>query len=338
MKDWLDTNRIAPSWLLSVTLHAVMIWLLLALAPAWNQQPPGNSREPTREIGIFMKDRGDNVVSQEQEGTTEDSPFVADDTSNPLPADSLTPQTAVPAQSAIEAPLPKADNLPGIGPGPSFDGGSGLPDPKELISPKGNGAGGKGMKPGAGIPGASFMGVQDQGTRVVYVVDASGSMYHHNAMRAAKAALVASLQNLDQGQQFQIIFYNDAPYVMRLKSAPKKQLYFATDINKNAARQFINGIEPDSGTQHLDAIKLALSFGPEVVFVLTDSGDPVLTPRELDEIQRKNGGRARIHCIEFGIGSELGNTHNFLKKLAHQNDGTHRYVDVTEFSRPPRER
>jgi hypothetical protein len=126
---------------------------------------------------------------------------------------------------------------------------------------------------------------------------------------------------------------------MSLKSTPKKSMYFATDLNKNQAHQFIQQVQPDAGTEHLAAIKLALSFTPEVMYVLTDSGDPKLTPRELAEIEKRNGGRTRIHCIEFGVGKELnGDTSNFLKKLAQQNGGAHRYVDIMDAVRKPNER
>jgi Ca-activated chloride channel family protein len=361
MKDWLATNRTAPSWLLSLVLHAFLIWLLLIFSPVWYRYPVGNGDDPTRLVNIFMKDRGDGIDLGD--GKAGGSPLGsgADDTgdeadasdgapSSPSNDPLAAPQQAVPDTPGFESQLPKADQTPGAGPAAST-GNGGLPNQNELINPGGSGSGrkgngngrgngtgtgdgdGSGGGGGGGIPGASFMGIKDRGTRVVYVVDASSSMLHHNAMRGAKAALGASLQNLDAGQQFQVIFYNDTPYPMSLKGVQKKQLYFATDVNKNAARQFISGVEPDSGTQHLDAIKLGLSFGPEVMFVLTDSGEPTLSARELDEIQRKNGGRARIHCIEFGVGSELGNAFNFLKKLAQQNGGTYRYVDVTEFAR-----
>ena len=40
-------------------------------------------------------------------------------------------------------------------------------------------------------------------------------------MDAAKAALVASISSLEPGQQFQVIFYNETPRTMTLRSALK---------------------------------------------------------------------------------------------------------------------
>lgn len=332
MKDWLSGNRLLPSWVLSGLFHAALVALLLWLMPYYNSRPPvGDSDEPTREIGIFVKERGDLI--EPNQANNSDRQVATNDDAAPLQRDPLTPQKAIPDTPAITSPLPQAENVPAIGPGAAL-GQQGLPDPKDIIkSAPGTGATGSGANSG-GIPGTSFMGIKDKGSRVVFVIDASGSMYHHNAIAKAKAALVASLNGLDPGQQFQIIFYSETPRVMALKSTPKRQMYFATDLNKTAAHQFIQGIQPDAGTEHLSAIKLGLSFSPEVMYVLTDSGDPKLTPRELDEIHKRNGGRTRIHCIEFGIGKELnGDSSNFLKKLARQNDGTHRYVDVIEIMR-----
>jgi hypothetical protein len=328
MRDWLAANRRLPSWVLSGLFHTALVALLLWLMPYYNPRPPvGDSEEPLREIGIVVKERGELIEPNEVQHS--DHPTTAQDESSPLPRDPLEPQNAVPDAPAISSPLPTVENVPGIGPGAALP--EGLPNPKELI--KSSGTGGAGGSSG-GIPGTSFMGIKDNATRVVYVIDASGSMYRHNAIAKAKGALVASLNALDAGQQFQIIFYSETPQVMSLRSVPKKQLYFATDLNKNNAQRFVQQIQPDAGTEHLSAIKLGLSFNPEVMYVLTDSGDPKLTPRELDEIQKRNGGRTRIHCIEFGVGKELnGDSSNFLKKLARQNDGTHRYVDVLELSR-----
>lgn len=331
MKDWLPARGFVPSWVLSGVFHAVLVWLMLTLMPMWDRPPVGNQAEPTREIGIFVKQRGELIEST----TAEDSQANSADTAatSPVANETLAPKQAVPDSPAVDTPLPKAEPFPGIGPGTALPG-TGLSDPKDLITPS-KVPGAAAAKSG-GFPGASFMGVKDEGSRVVYVIDSSGSMYDHNAMRAAKAALVSSVQGLDKSQQFQVIFYNETTRVMRLKSDPKGVIYFATDLNKTSARQFIQSIEPELGTQHLDALKLGLSFGSEVLFLLTDSGEPRLNARELDEIKRKNGGRTRIHCIEFGEGPELSaeaDGSNFLKKLAVQNGGTYRYVDVTTFSR-----
>jgi hypothetical protein len=327
MKDWISGRGLLPGWVLSAVFHGALLWLVLSTMPLWNRMPVGEPVEPTREIGIFVKERGELVEPNQ----TDNPDAVETESAAAAPTgDPLAPRNVVPEMPSVTAALPKTEQFPAIGPGAPLSNDV-LPNPKELIRSNGTatGAGGK----SSGLPGATFMGVEDHGSRIVYVVDASASMENHHAMGAAKSALVASLHGLETSQQFQIIFYNEIQQVMRLKGGGAKQLHFATDVNKAAARQYMQQITPDGGTGHRDALLLSLSFGPEVMYVLTDSGEPKLKPRELEEIQRKNAGRTHIHCIEFGEGPELiSDSANFLKKLAAQNGGTHRYVDVTALS------
>jgi hypothetical protein len=73
-------------------------------------------------------------------------------------------------------------------------------------------------------------------------------------------------------------------------------------------------------------------MGPDVIFFLTDAGEPQLTARELADLRRKNRAESIINTIEFGAGPFQGGE-NFLMRLAQQNRGQHVYVDVT--SLPP---
>jgi hypothetical protein len=194
---------------------------------------------------------------------------------------------------------------------------------------KGGSGGGQGGTGHGG--GTSFFGHQADGSRFVYVLDASGSMFDYNAISVAKAELLASLEQLDSNQQFAIIFYNDKVHPLRTPEG-KEGLLWGTDTNRTFASQFIRSIHPDGGTRHLDALLMALGYVPEVIFFLTDAGEPVLYPADLDKIKKRNNGRSRIFTIEFGKGANL-RADNFLKKLARENGGSHAYRDVQEFQK-----
>jgi len=212
------------------------------------------------------------------------------------------------------------------GTGNSGGGGGGGDDgPRGGGGPGGHG-GGAG---GSGGGGTSFFGHRANGTRFVYVLDASGSMYEHNAISVAKAELLSSLEQLDPTQQFQIIFYNEKCHPMRGVDG-KELLFWGTDTNRTMASQFIRNVQPDGGTRHLEALLMALGYTPEVIFFLTDAGEPVLYPGDLEKIKKRNNGRSRIFTIEFGKGANL-KTDNFLKKLARDNGGAHAYRNVQEF-------
>jgi hypothetical protein len=122
---------------------------------------------------------------------------------------------------------------------------------------------------------------------------------------------------------------------LRLRTERDPSLAFATEANKAFARQEISAVIPDRGTNHIDALKLALRLGPEVIYLLTDADEPQLSAAELDLIHRANRGRTRIHAIEFGQGEALPQAPmNFLQKLAVQSGGTYRYYDVKRLGRP----
>jgi hypothetical protein len=198
---------------------------------------------------------------------------------------------------------------------------------------KGGVGGGNGGAGGGRGGGTSFFGHRAVGRRFVYVLDASGSMYEYNAIAVAKAELLASLSQLDENQQFQIIFYNEKCHPMR-DSDRKENVFWGTEVNRTRASQFIRNIEPDGGTRHLEALLMALGLGPDVIFFLTDAGEPILYAADLDKIKRRNGGRSSVFTVEFGKGANL-RTDNFLKKLARDNGGAHAYRDVQEFQNKP---
>jgi hypothetical protein len=238
----------------------------------------------------------------------------------PLAMDSGRGKTYRPSQHLTGGPG-------GSGVGSGRGGGGG-------VGPGTGGGSGGGNGPGlGGTRGIPFFGVEETGQRFVYVLDASGSMYDHNAIGVAKAELLASLEQLDENQQFQIIFYNEKPYPLVVPGGGS-QLVRGTSTNRMIASQFIRSVQPDAGTRHLDALLLALGFKPNVIFFLTDAGLPDLDAKDLDTIRRKNNGQTRIHTIEFGKGPRLV-TGNFLIKLARENAGTATYRDVTEFRDEP---
>lgn len=257
----------------------------------------------------------------ERELKVDDQPPVA--LSLPDGAGPGTAPTAAPRAAALSALGGQSGGGTGISGRPGSGGvnGTGLGT--------GGGGGGRGGNGGGG--GTSFFGARANGKRFVYVLDASGSMYEHSAIRVAKAELLASLAQLDIDQQFQVLFYNDRQFPM-VAAGGKAQLFQASDINRNLASQFVTGILPDGGTRHMPAILEALNYAPDVIFFLTDAGLPGLYDKELDQIKRRNGGHTQIHAIEFGKFEQL-KTDNFLKKLARQNGGTYVYRDITEFEK-----
>ena len=173
-----------------------------------------------------------------------------------------------------------------------------------------------------------MFGLEGEGSRFVYVFDRSGSMagFAGRPLAAAKAELLASLDDLDRIHQFQIIFYNEQPQVFNPdRGAPS--LVWADEGGKEKARRFVRGIAADGSTRHASALELALGMRPDVIFFLTDADEPQMTDDELAKIRRINRGTS-INAIEFGFGPHGSNT-NFLVRLAEENGGRDAYVDIS---------
>jgi Ca-activated chloride channel family protein len=318
---------VVPSWLASIGVH-VVFFVVLALTlrgcSSSGTVGPKSGEGTFREIGLHVQPE---VLRPEQRMAD-----AADPQQTLTPDDGLPrPEKSVIGDDTTIAKLlnlPADSRLPLLGPGP-FASLQPSTDATELIKSSGRrNAGGEEI---SGIGQTTFFDIAAKGNRFVYVLDRSGSMYDHDAIRVAKEELNASLAALEQTQQFQVVFYNQG--VLELNpTGGQPQMQWATEINRTMARQFISGVQPDGGTDHMPALKKALHYQPDHLFFLTDADQPILSARELNEIKTRNNGRTKIHCIEFGKGAELASD-NFLKKLARENGGSYRYRDVTRFGR-----
>lgn len=307
--------------IVSLLVHAGLLILVVTNARSCTENPGGGDGE-FREVGIYVKQPAD---SQTEESVTD---TVSEQSAIPQALDTLTPSLELTEMSSDLLDLPQVEQPPVVGLGSASVSVSPASVDKML---KTTGTSVAAQAAAMGLGKTSFFGVQDEGTRFVYVLDCSGSMLSHNAIGVAKAELMASLESLDATQQFQIIFYNIQAREMNQRTGPA-ELYWASDINRTLARQFIATVQPEGGTVHLPALKKALRFGPEVIFFLTDA-DTELSSADLNDIKKLNGNRSRIHCVEFGTGADVSaGIPNFLRKLARQNGGTYRYRDVTQFS------
>ena len=182
---------------------------------------------------------------------------------------------------------------------------------------------------GQGRAKTAIFGVPGEGYKFVYVFDRSGSTGGppgRDTLTAAKAQLVASIQGLEKTHQFQIIFYNEKPLVFN-PTGQAGRLVFATEPNKELARRFILSVTSDGGTQHEEALTLALRMQPDVIFFLTDADEPKLSSYQLEKIHRLARG-VTINAVEFGFGPQP-EVNNFMVQIAKQNFGQYGYVDVT---------
>ncbi|MFK7778190.1 MAG: hypothetical protein QM501_08725 [Gimesia sp.] len=315
---------VVPSWAASLAIHSLILLILISSLNRCDSGQTGGEDGELRSVGIYIKqspdaEQNDDPVQEFQEPIQNQQAIQSqeqiEDVLDQPPVSPLLPELnskllgAGPTQTPNIPSSPTTDLTTDI-----------LMSPQSTLAP-----------PVMGNGEVNFFDAVDSGKRFVFVLDSSGSMAAPQGapIRKARSELIASLEGLNQHQQFQIIFYNTETRAMKHRGKQAELLY-ATDINRTLARQFILSIDPDGGTAHIPALRRALSFQPDVIFFLTDAKHPQLSSADLNEIRVLNKGRAKIHCIEFGEGFPVKRG-NSLDKLARQNRGSYRYFNVRKF-------
>lgn len=134
-----------------------------------------------------------------------------------------------------------------------------------------------------------FFGVSTTLRKICYVVDCSGSM--HGLFGRVREQLKSSVQDLQQDQYFNIIFFRNG----QLLELTDGRLMRATPKAKSTAFKFINQVQPGGTTNPLDALKRAMQLrdgtgkAPQLIYFLTDG---------LDFEQRADGSRRFSLLVE----------------------------------------
>jgi hypothetical protein len=162
------------------------------------------------------------------------------------------------------------------------------------------------------------------GRSFVFLIDRSKSMGSQGlgAIAAAQRELVRELGHLKPDHRFQIIAYNQG-----LMMFNRRGMVEASERNRQRADEFLTTVVAAGGTEHEPPLSIALRIKPDVIFVLTDGGDPPLSGPEIELLSRENDGHTAIHCVHFGSGP-LQEQDNFLRRLAARNGGGYAYIDM----------
>jgi uncharacterized protein YegL len=325
-----------PAWLLSLMAH---LGALLALAVLLRPALPEPRDERDREVGIVLASRESPAQVDYFDGPDAQSDSPTLDAANEssegaagVPVDALPPADAAASELLSSIPLPE---LPG-GPG-NVQLGTARATPlvRTAILP---GVGDEAIlaeeaarraamaRKGPATRLSIFGSGEAVGNSFVFLIDRSRSMGGEGlgAISAAEKELAAALDRLGPQHRFQVIAYHQQPVYVG-----SRKLLDATDENKQAMKQFFAELLAYGGTQHETALFSAMHLEPDVIFLLTDGGDPYLNDRQIDAVTRHNDGRTAIHCIQFGFGATPSGN-NFMQKLASRNHGSYGYVDMSK--------
>jgi Ca-activated chloride channel family protein len=149
---------------------------------------------------------------------------------------------------------------------------------------------------------------------LIFVIDTSGSM-HGVSIGQARLALKLALDGLDDRDMFNVIQFNSVTRALYPRSVR------ATPGNLADARQYVDGLEADGGTEMRPALELALAGPPpesylrQVVFITDGS---VGNESELFGVIEERLGDARLFTV--GIGSAPNGW--FMRKAAEAGRGT----------------
>ena len=173
---------------------------------------------------------------------------------------------------------------------------------------------------GGGIgPKTSFGGIPDHANKIVYVLDATGSM--SSAFDSLKVQLRATISGLRPPQSFNIIFIND-------KNPPPlaPALLFTTPENKRKADDYVDTFAARGGTEPLPALEKAFAMQPDLIYLLIDPSDFPDKPKIL-EMMNKQNAKAKIKLNIIAFEGKDPENEKFLKDLAAQSGGVYKYVN-----------
>ncbi len=236
---------------------------------------------------------------------------------NAPPGDpTLADERAAPDSPAEPAELASAPLLPPLRPGfTAADAPPAKPvpaaTPARPRAPAGGGvSGAKGG--GDGIP--RFMGVAAKGSRIVFVLDSSGSM-HDTRLAHAKYEVRKSLRSLPVTSSFYIFFFNSVTIRM-----PGEGLVKAAPAAVASAISWVDSQQCGGGTNPEEAMMEALAMRPDTIFLMTDGvfDDPGVA----DRIRAANTHECRISTIAFH--DPAGEA--ILRRIAAENGGDFRFV------------
>ncbi|MCA9162354.1 MAG: VWA domain-containing protein [Planctomycetales bacterium] len=332
-------RRALPAWVLSLATHVVFA-ILLALV--WQTPTIAPREEPDRTGGIVLVEQQGDVEAKyfhEPDQPPVDASESASAASSAESAASAASSAAalpdaadLPPLLAGDAVLPALADLPattdGLFQSPSLTTGGRpqLPSGTDIAAVLAEDA----ARLAAGQPAGSptrvslFGSPAASGRTFVFLIDRSKSMGGDglNALAAAEPHLRAALDILQPEHQFQLVAYDQ-----RCHYVNERQLLPATSDNKQAALSFYSQLAAHGKTDHDLALHSVARLRPDVIFLLSDGGDPHLTDAQILAVRRAGGNRTAIHCIQFGFGP-LQATSPFLRRLADATGGQFTYVNV----------
>ncbi len=166
----------------------------------------------------------------------------------------------------------------------------------------------------------SILGLATNKKKVVIVVDMSGSMRAHRSK--VEDALNEIIDQMKPDNQFVIIGYRGGPTYDTFPTRGVPQT--ATSSMLTGAREFVSRMSRrfGGGTPTQNAMIRALNLKPEAVILISDGAPDDGQPGAIiNNVTKRNRGRAEIHTVAIGDYTRDKNLTLFLQELANRNRG-----------------
>ena len=318
-----------PSWLTSLVFHLALV-LLLALFTVAGKGSLGNSG-----IALDVTTGGGDPLGAE-DGSLEAALELPSELASAQTTEALAPaEFAQEIEQMSQIDLVDVQNVGPtsaanvLGQGDGSNGGA-----------AGGDDGGEGTIGRFPITTGVF-GIVSEGTRFIYVFDQSESMnstfsyqtegqtvFSITPLAAAKAELLRSLNDLDEQQQFHMLFYNHQVWPFDTGNNNNNKLISANAKNREAAIQFVNNVYGVGQTNHVPALEIAIRLKPDVIFLMTDGEEKDDPSRDqLKRLRNLNNGHAKINVVQFCYEARSSGT---LVQLANENGGKHIFMTIAQ--------
>ncbi|OWY72239.1 hypothetical protein B7486_04775 [cyanobacterium TDX16] len=252
--------------------------------------------------GSALIDRPDSATAA---GAPAPAASLADLIANQTPPDAASLSASGTSLARLASrPISRTD-LTGTGTGGDHGRGTGLGD-RDLAG---------------GGPVGSLWGVGEgqKARSIVYVMDRSGSMA--DTFKLLQRELMQAIGSLERDQEFNVIWFNEGDATLMFT-----KLVPATLENKRKVFDAIAAIIPSGQTQPLSAIQTALSYKPDVLFLLSDGDFGEQNRRITSTIKRKNKNRETIINTILFVYDTMGDGQRVLRSIAEDNGGVYKHV------------
>jgi hypothetical protein len=138
--------------------------------------------------------------------------------------------------------------------------------------------------------------------------------------------LKRSIDELRKSQKYHVIFYSMDPPL----EAPPARMVNAIRASKETTFNFIDSVIPEGPTQPIEAMRLAFTHNPDIIFFLSDGEIP--EAEQLKGLLREWNRRHNVRIFTIAYVSPGGR--QLLEDIAREHDGAFRFVSEYDLDRP----